>query len=286
MSVRVTGPRTLKQLFDPVLVALLLVACGVVEPARPGGKPAETVANVTALGFVSGAAPAPGKAFDPTIALRGEDLWVAWVDSKEGGSTREAHDHSKDTEALRRVLIARSVDGGKSFAAPVTVAEDEPGGLATIRSHSGGPAQVALGPAGELYVLWAVNGAADAISGITSLYLARSDDGGATFSAPTRISTDLASASVDYHNLMVDGAGKVTIGFLDFRNEYDDDDASAAVEVRTVQSTDGRRSFSPREKLAELACECCRVSLPGPGSELLPAGGRSSRARAATRSAI
>ncbi len=250
------------------ITALALGACarGVDSTSDARAVDAELVADVSALGLDTATIVAEGEVVDPTVAIdaNGGAVYVAWIQpSSEGGGHHEAasghHEDSSEDATANAVYVARSSDGGASFSDPVIVAADEPGTEAPISSHSGGPVQVAVGPDEAVHVLWGVNEShPDAEFGLTTMFLARSDDGGASFSEPQAIGDDLELNSTNFHNLFVDPDGGIHIGFLDYRESYDDDEA-AAVQVRVMRSDDGGETFPASTQVGELSCECCRV---------------------------
>lgn len=79
------------------------------------------------------------------------------------------------------IVVSRSTDGGKSFSAPVRAslpAQDETQG-----------SYPAIGPDGELYVLYYSDSGGSNAGGGQGLFIAKSADGGATFGAATRVSS-------------------------------------------------------------------------------------------------
>ncbi|HIQ05037.1 MAG TPA: hypothetical protein EYH31_04975 [Anaerolineae bacterium] len=94
--------------------------------------------------------------------------------------------------------MVRSEDGGVSWSTPIAVSP-------TVRRVYGevpepiaaGPAvgtkrivqgsQIAVGPEGNVYVAWLDSTDDDSMEGLAELYMARSEDGGKTFSEPVRL---------------------------------------------------------------------------------------------------
>lgn len=278
---RVTPPAAVRKVIDPrrkvavkrrlgalvVVLALTLFGCSRSGPTAAGVK----VADAAALGLSEKVIPRPGEVLFPTVAVDGNLVYLAWAESADRTDGAEHVHGSADrgsTGPELSVYVAHSDDGGRSFGNPVLVGEDQPESSARIRVHSGGPVQVLLGREGEVYLLWGVNSASDAVSGITTLYLSRSVDGGETFSRPVAIPKDLASAGADYHHAVVDPGGSLLVGFLDYREEYQGRE-DAQIQVRVVRSVDGGRSFSPSVQVATSSCECCQVAMAAADDEVV-----------------
>jgi hypothetical protein len=121
------------------------------------------------------------------------------------------------TAALLRAM--RSADRGVSWSAPVTIAIEHSAGTrdpntGTVVRDGAGLPSIAADASGTAYVAWQSSdfsgGARDAIA------LARSTDGGASWSMPVRASGDLAAAAFT-PNLRVRGDGLIGVGYYDLR---------------------------------------------------------------------
>lgn len=106
----------------------------------------------------------------PSMALgpKGE-LYVAWTAARSGA------------EFAAEIRLARSADGGATFAPSVRVNQDTP-------PSSRGFESMAAGPDGTIYVVW-LDGRENR-HGVSSTYFARSVDGGKTFMNERQIDTD------------------------------------------------------------------------------------------------
>jgi sulfur carrier protein ThiS len=120
-----------------------------------------------------------------------------------------------------RIEVVRSDDKGMAWGTPVVVADllsvgtRDPGNGTPVRDASIIP-QVAVAPNGDVYVAWQdarfSNGARDAI------VIARSVDGGATWSAPARVNAVASVAAFD-PTVHVRDDGTVGVGYYDFRSD-------------------------------------------------------------------
>jgi hypothetical protein len=90
------------------------------------------------------------------------NLYIAWTKFDVYGS--------KNPEHKSRIYFSRSCDGGKSFAVPHKISDQT--GDAQDKSNTMMGACPAVGPKGEVYVVWAGPG---------HLYFAKSTDGGVNF---------------------------------------------------------------------------------------------------------
>jgi hypothetical protein len=155
------------------------------------------------------------------------------------------------------VLVAASEDRGASFSAPVRV-NPEP---ELIAADGENRPKLAFGRSGELYVSW-TQSLETPFAG--HVRFARSLDGGKTFSAPITVNSDRAPISHRFDALIVDGAGRVHVLWLDRRDKAAADRAGsefAGISLYTAVSEDGGASFGPNRRLAEHSCECCRIAL-------------------------
>lgn len=140
-----------------------------------------------------------GKNWDPVVRSSGnrdpdalqDKPWIA-VD-RSGDSPHEGSVYLTWTEfspdGSLVVLFSRSTDGGRAFSDPIRVSQPE---ASFGRATQGIGTQVAVGPGGEIYIVWVD------VPSRTRLWFARSYDGGASFSSPTAIAMTNALGHENY----------------------------------------------------------------------------------------
>jgi hypothetical protein len=152
-------------------------------------------------------------------------------------------------------MAAHSPDLGRSFAPPIPVTREP----ARIDNGPDARAKIAIDSAGRIHVAYAVF-QDDRYNG--RVYVARSVDGGASFSEPRPITDD--STSQRFEALAVDPSGDLFVAWLDKRN------AAAArkqgkpypgAALAFSWSSDGGVSFAPTRIAQDQTCECCRLAV-------------------------
>ena len=153
----------------------------------------------------------PDQKDNPTMAVRGAHVYVVWIAPY---STGDLH-------------LARSTNGGVSFDAPVRV-NRTPGQVTW--GHA-----VAASPSGAVYVAY-LDTQADSEGDV---YLARSLDGGQSFSSHTLV-TDSTLRNQYLPQLVVDGSGKIYVTWGDYRSN----DTYFLEDIYYSESTDEGLTFS------------------------------------------
>ncbi len=135
---------------------------------------------------------------------------------------------------IRETVVARSPDGGQTFAAPVIVGHDNwifPG-----CPHR--PASVGTDRQGRLYVAWYTEGSDET----PSIYLAYSDDKGETFSPKQKLNLSKGTFP-DHPQMAVDPEGRLVIVW--------EEQSPVRREVVMSMSLDRGQTFSAPQKLNE-----------------------------------
>lgn len=189
-------------------------------------------------------------AAEPVTATAPEGgFYVAWVN------------HNADSQS--DVMLARFNSDGVAAGSPVTV--NQRAGTAT--AWRGDPPSVAVGDK-SVYVLWTARVEADGKKG-TDLYLSASHDQGKSFAPGVKVNDDKLPGAHGMHSLAVARDGKIYVAWLDERNVNAPQPSKHAGghhmesnrELFIAHSSDGGKTFSANQKVAENACPCCKTAL-------------------------
>ncbi|MBX2822093.1 MAG: glycoside hydrolase [Rhodothermaceae bacterium] len=205
----------------------------------------------------------------PTIALDADsqNVYVAFF--------------QKDGEINNVYLASKHVDQ-EDWNTPVRASD----GLVNASVHGQAPAQVVVGPEGNVYVVWTssipVEGRRFPAS---DLLFARSKDGGRTFDPPQAINSDAGEfpAGHTFQDITVANDGTIYVSWLDSRERYramaanhspktvqtvsHKHSASAharhepGTQVWVASSADFGETFSEGTVVAKETCQCCRTSI-------------------------
>jgi hypothetical protein len=160
----------------------------------------------------------------PRIAVSGDDVFVVWQEIVFSGGSHGGE-----------AFFARSRDGGETFDAPMNLSRTKAGvgkGRINAEVWNNGSLDLALGGEGQIFVAWTEYEGA--------LSFVRSEDHGATFSAPRQIHAGTPPARAPA--LATDRDGTVYLAWT--VGEQRDADLRLAV------STDGGASFGEPNVLA------------------------------------
>ncbi|PKO83662.1 MAG: hypothetical protein CVU17_07280 [Betaproteobacteria bacterium HGW-Betaproteobacteria-11] len=165
------------------------------------------------------------------------------------------------------VVLFKSSDLGRHWSSPIRVnAVPE-----AISADGENRPKLALAADGALLVAW-THPLAEPYSG--AVRLARSTDGGASFSPPLTVHRDRQEITHRFESLIVGGDGRVYLAWIDKRDlerAKREQAAYRGAAIYVAVSNDGGRSFQPEVKVADHSCECCRIAaaLDGDGAPLL-----------------
>jgi hypothetical protein len=134
--------------------------------------------------------------------------------------------YAKRTSTFASVYLAKSLNGGTSFQAPVTVTDT------STQRYCGGP-KIVLSSDGEIHITWTDNRAGEGTQYL-DIYYASSLDGGLSFESNIRVNDDLEKVPPDAHphftrgahgtpTIATDNNSVVHVVWEDFRNFVSDD---------------------------------------------------------------
>jgi hypothetical protein len=243
-----------------------------------GGKPLATFPHpalaLAALLLVPGVAAGqetsgPGSVPQPTsLASSGTDPTIA-MDAKTG--TRYVA-FTRPAKSALEVVVIRAADGKNRFSDPVVVSAGEP----DIVSSAVAPAQVAVAPTGDVYILYQRRVPSDLVpAGRDILRITRSSNGGRHFSPPVDVNKDPEESGSAMASLVFSQEGTPTVFWLDDREAFararlpedqrpkdvtwlDSDDPK--IELRMSHASGEGLSFGPSLLVAKGASERSRVS--------------------------
>jgi hypothetical protein len=239
-------PKHLHFLSFPLVALLLITSC-----KRTSVNSGHSLADSSQPVLVSVAG---GDAAEPAIAISPSgDAYVAWVNH---GSKGQAD-----------VMIARFTSNGKIDGVPVRV--NPQAGIAT--AWRGDPPTLAVAPDQTVFVGWTAQVASDKHHA-TDVYLSASHDRGQSFAAPVKVNDDEKPSSHGLHSLAIGSEGRIYMAWLDDRNlaPMPAVDAQSGTgqhqeesnrELFSAFSTDGGRTFSKNQRLANDVCPCCKTAL-------------------------
>ncbi len=180
-------------------------------------------------------------ATNPTVAIddNSEQVYLAWV-----GNSNES----------KTVFVSGKSRGDSHFSEPVQI--NDVAGNATAQSEA--PAKIAVGPEGNVYVLWHYN---IPIEGRrfpgSNIRFSRSTDSGKSFASAIFVNDDYEQTPTGhgFHDMIVGGTGIVYVSWLDGRNQNN------SPQVRVARSTDGGQTFEASVVVDNKVCTCCKTAM-------------------------
>lgn len=164
----------------------------------------------------------------PTIAFPGPRPVVAWIDERDLGP---------EGDPLEHVYAARAAAGGRTFGAAVRVDAGAPVPLATYQDNKWAPTIAAAGK--DVWIAWA-----DFRNYNWDVFLARSQDRGATFGANVRVDDFAAIERVNERPVLApDRRGRLHAAWTDLRAR------EADTNVFYARSDDAGATFGPNRQL-------------------------------------
>jgi hypothetical protein len=167
-----------------------------------------------------------------TVGPAGQ-VYVAWVDCLTDQDC---------TTANPDIYFAKSTDNGQHFSARVLVSDDGPGAFANAP-------KMATDRDGNIYLVWHDNRAATVGDDSWDVYMAKSTDGGASFSASVIVDEHVANAYQYEPDLAVTPGGTIYVSWE--RYFYDGNAMQWDADVYVAKSTDGGASFGTNVKVSD-----------------------------------
>jgi hypothetical protein len=227
--------------------SLLITACSSNDSAETDKAPS-TGSNPVEEALGAPFALATGRVHDPAAAIDPSSgrIYVVW--GEEAGSNSAFQSFS----AIPK--LAYSDDGGATFSSPITVSSD-PDEIGYTRPL------IVVAPNGTVLMAWERWMPDDAFEyGQEKLRVARSTDGGKTFTVDDAVKDGVPSLSI-LPALNVDSSGVASIFWLDYRARMADQVAeNVPVEIRAATSTDDGKTWSTPVLVSAASCTCCRVA--------------------------
>ncbi|NOS62307.1 MAG: exo-alpha-sialidase [Nitrosarchaeum sp.] len=172
------------------------------------------------------------------------------------------------------VYMMKSYDDGKTFSLPIQV-NDKDGDA----SPGGYTNPIQISPSGEVFIAWQQVDEHPQFFGIYNIRLAKSTDGGSSFSPAVDPGKNLEASEKLYPELAVSGKGTILIPYINnefatIKTEngtqiaYNYDNVDLVTQMPVLRSTDGGATFE-QFILDKDACQCCDIaSTVGPDGEV------------------
>jgi hypothetical protein len=171
----------------------------------------------------------------PSPIIDSDGQLVVMYQDMKGNRRDYEYQEGPAAELPVALVLTRSTDGGRTFAAGVEIEADM---LLTRRFLPFLPEipQLAISPAGKMYATWA-----DGREGDDDVWLRSSTDGGKTWTPARKVNDNAADGTAQFLPKVAIGPGeRVSVLFLDGRN---DPDKKENLDAYLATSTDGGKTF-------------------------------------------
>jgi hypothetical protein len=171
---------------------------------------------------------------EPAVGPLGE-VYVTWL---------------RVAPAPAAIFVAKSVNGGATFSPPVVVTPISPigfrGGVLNGNFRVNSFPRIDVNPVnGHVYIVYSSN--PPGVDG-ADVFLVRSIDGGATWSAPIRVNDDPGEFDQFFPDVAVNRAGDVQVMWYDRRNSV----GNLGMDIYTARMTLGGGGFQPNTRLTSV----------------------------------
>jgi hypothetical protein len=203
------------------------------------------------------------QAHDHAPAAQGADMQQMWRKSMARAPLSATAAFDQDgrlwlaTVQDGYLYLRHSTDLGKTYS-PLVAVNPQPEAIAADGENR---PKIAIGPKGELYVSY-TQSLDKPFSG--NIRFSRSLDGGKSFSAPITVNDNLEIISHRFDSMVVNRHGEIYLVWLDKRDQQaaaQKELAYTGAAMYYAVSRNGGESFSANKKIADHACECCRIAL-------------------------
>ena len=250
----------MKQVAAAAITAALMITAtwsALSAPKIPAGKGAAAVIPVRLTSL--------GDNVKPFVAVRPSGgAYIAWA-QKNGQKSAvlfaRARDGAHLDSPVQVSMIGMHLDLGAESGPNVTV--DGKGNIYVVWTAGSNAAPPTARAAGQKSGTGSHVAGAPPRPGNLNIWLARSDDDGATFSLPARVNDDVDGPEHRFPTVAVDSHGGICVAWLDKRTK-----SAAGEDVARVffaRSTDGGQTFGPNVDATSgqpnPICHCCRVGV-------------------------
>ncbi len=248
-----------------VLIALLSV-CG--APASLAAESSAVTEHIVTVSAADSSAQSPDVAIGPDGSIN--VVWLGENTAAPNAAQIAARGHSHDSKT--NLYFARSVDGGKTYSAPLRInrTDGDVWGFAISKPR------IAAGPDGRTHILFPGNVHNPATGNTETLALyTRSDSNARQFEEPRRLNVDALADNIAkddggaFATIAVDLTNTVYAAWVDTRTMSEGDMGRLAIAV----SRNGGAVFeADKIVLSDIVCPCCQLTSAVDGKRRLLLG--------------